>query len=305
MKTTTKFLGLALIGTLVACGQRQIDDSGFSASSLDNEETSIESGVTALSALADDESGSSLAQGVRPDFNQAIAKVWQQLLPEAWAANCTRARFEACLADGSGGAYRLTNYAQCVLANNATLSGFVKLSYSDAACNIDVGDTVNRTYDVTFTGVYGGTLAISSARHEDYRGITIGGGGTLARISANEWQLNLAGKHKVLSSPRRKLFDVSVRTTAPLTLTGSLSRQGRIVDGGSYEVNHNLAQFTATYQPHQLTWTGTCCHPISGSLDVVYSGSVTGSAQVTFNGCGSATLVKDNLSRPLNLNYCE
>ncbi len=290
--------------TLVACGKRQIFDSENNAAGLDTVETSVESGITALSAVADDQAGSSLASGMALRTQDYVAKVWQQLVPEAWAATCARPIYEACTPAGSG-SERSAVYNGCPLARGASLTGWAKLSYTDGSCQIDVGDQVNRTYDLSISGVYGGELAISSLSQTDYRGATYGGGGLLERLSANAWSLSVLGKRKVLTYLGRTRFDVSVRTTSSVGLYNTLSRSGRVIDGGQFEVNHNRAKFTATYSPQNLTYSGTCCHPISGKLLVNYAGSISGSAEVEFNGCGSATLTKDGLSRTVNLNYCE
>ncbi|MGE0762381.1 MAG: hypothetical protein AB7N80_03785 [Bdellovibrionales bacterium] len=300
MKRTTAYMGLALIWTLVGCGQKILEDSN----SLDTISTSVESGITAVSAVADDQVGSSLVMGSKPTFSEYASRVFNQIVPEAQAAACSRALYEMCVS-GVSSATRSTLYSNCSLPSGRTLNGSVTLTYSDLSCNLDVGDSVNRSYDFAMNGLYGGQLLVSSASHTDYRGNSIGGGGNLTRLGANSWQIDVAGKRKTFVRSGNTFFDIQVRTTAPMNVLNTLARNGRVVDGGSFEVIHNLAKFTATYTPSQLTWSGTCCHPISGSLSVSYSGSVTGSGSVTFNGCGSATLVKGGLSQDININYCE
>lgn len=289
---------------LVACGRRQLLDNLNDSAGLDTVETSVESGVTAISAVADDQAGSNLASGQLLRTQDYVAKIWQQLVPQAWADSCSRPIFELCIPTVSG-SERSAVYASCPLARGASLSGWAKLTYTDANCQVDVGDQVNRTFDLNISGVYGGQLSISSQSQTDYRGITYGGGGLLERLTANAWSLAVLGKRKVLTYAGKTRFDVSVRTTSPVGLYNTLSRSGRVIDGGQFEVNHNRAKFTATYVPQNLAYSGSCCHPISGKLLVNYAGSVTGSAEVEFNGCGSATLTKDGLSRSVDLNYCE
>jgi len=77
------------------------------------------------------------------------------------------------------------------------------------------------------------------------------------------------------------------------------------MNGGSLEVNHNLAGFTAIFTPSNLQWSAGCCHPVAGSLAVTYSGSKTGTATVSFNGCGSATVNQDGQSQAVEFSYCE
>ena len=305
MKRTVRTLGLLLIWTLLGCrGEKGEPQRDFGLIELDTIETSVESGITAINGLVDDESGASLAFGAKPTFNSYATQIFNQIIPEAQAANCSRARYEACLT-GLTSAKREALYNSCALTSGHVLNGSVSLTYTDLNCNMDLGDSVTRAANFSINGVYGGQLLVSSAANTDYRGVTSGGGGSLTRLSASSWQLDLAGSRKVFNFNGNTLFDMQIRTTSPVTISNTLSRSGRVVDGGAYEVIHNRAEFTATYSPNNLTWSGSCCHPVSGSLSVNYIGSVTGSSVVTFNGCGSATLVKGSLSEQISINYCE
>lgn len=286
---------LALAG-LTACGAKKEETD----SSIDEVEASVESGITTISGMGDEPSGASFADNRKTATTYAY-QLKNLLLPEAWAAACSRASGNPCV---SG--VKSETYSQCQLPNSGrAMNGQVTLTYSDAACSLsNTGDQIERTYDLTVSGPYGGSLNISSAAHADYRGQSFGGGGRLTKTALG-WDLEVLGKRKVLTRRERTLFDVQTRTTQPLQVTGSLSRASRTVTGGSYEVVHNRARFTANYVPTNLQWTSLCCHPVSGSLAVTYSGSVNGSASVTFNGCGTATFIKDGLSRQITLNYCE
>lgn len=292
----TKILGLAIISTLVACGQKKTNSSD-----LENMQVSLEAGVTAVNAAADDQAGSSYAKTSPFERKNAIVSIGDWLLPKSYAASCSRAALEPCM---SG--VKSESFSSCDLpASGRSLDGSVTLTYSNSSCNLAVGDSVTRTYDFTISGPYGGRLHISSANATDFSGNTYGGGGILTHTGSNAWSIQVLGKHAELSVGGRTLMDLQMRTLSDLSITGSLTRSGRVVDGGSFEVAHNLAKFTATYSPHNLTWTAFCCHPVSGTLSVSYAGSLSGSATVIFNGCGSATIEKDGLSRDVSLNYCE
>jgi len=285
---------LVLLLTLTACAEKKAEDS------YDELEASVESGVTVIDGLADDQSNGAFASNRKTAETYAY-EIQNLLLPQAWAASCSRAATAPCV---SG--VKSESYVSCDLPySSRKLSGLNTLTYSDAACGLsNNGDQVERTYDLTLTGVAGGDLHISSASHTDYRGNSIGGGGRLTKVSGG-WQVEVMGKNKSFVRNGREWFNVSARTTAPVAITGSLSRASRVVNGGSYEVIHNKAKFVAAYTPSNLTYSSACCHPISGTMSVAYSGSVNGSGLVTFNGCGSATLEKDGLSRQITLNYCE
>jgi hypothetical protein len=166
------------------------------------------------------------------------------------------------------------------------------------------GNTVTRTYNLEISGPRGGKINHSSDNRSDYRGTSYGGGGRLVKTAAG-WDLSVLGRNSVLSFRGKNIFDVSVRTITPMNITGSLSRAGRVVNGGQLEVNHNLAGFTSVITPTNLQWSNTCCHPISGSLAVTYSGSKTGSATVSFHGCGSASVNQGGQTSVIQMSYCE
>ena len=303
MKLPMKILSLAAISTLVACGIKKDETANdFLVNDLD---ASAESGLTAISATLDDQAGSSLVKSEKLSTSRMIAiETLKAILPEAQASACVRALYEPCIANSEGGS-RNTTFESCSLPSGLTMNGSVALNYTNSSCSLALGSSVTRTYVFSIDSLGGGSLAVSSLDHKDDNENTIGGGGRITRVDATSWNLEILGKHKVLTRNGRKLFDISLRTTAAMRIEGGLARSSRTLDGGSLEVIHNLAQFTATYQPHNLQWTGLCCHPVAGTVDVTYTGSQSGSGTITFTGCGSATLNKDGLNRELTLNYCE
>jgi hypothetical protein len=118
--------------------------------------------------------------------------------------------------------------------------------------------------------------------------------------------MDLHGKHHSFVGRRgREVYNVSLRTLQPIVITGGLSRANRLVNSGQIEVNHNLAKFTALITPSNIQWSSDCCHPVSGSLSVTYSGSKTGTSTVTFQGCGSAQVNDNGQSEDIELSYCE
>lgn len=289
------YVTIAFVLAITGCGEiKKAEDS------MNEMEYSVESGVTSIGGIADEQSNGSFASN-RMTFETYALKAKNLVLPEAWAASCSRAALASCSAGT-----RSETYSSCQLPySSRTMTGQVTLSYSDAACSLsNTGDQVERSYNLAINGLYGGVLNISSASHTDYRGNTFGGGGRLIK-TAGGWTVEVLGKNKRFTRAGRELFNISTRTLSPISVTGSLSRASRVVNGGSFEVIHNKAQFVATYVPSNLTWSSSCCHPISGSLAVTYSGSVTGTSSVTFNGCGTATMLKDGLSSQITLNYCE
>ena len=290
-----KLMVMILALSLFACGKKQETASAV----VSEEEAIVESVISTIGGLSDDQNGSNYA--FNKSFKNKYEMVLGLLFPSAVADGCSRAYFETCNAG-----VKQAQYASCSLgASGGTLQGQVQLSYSNASCLMSsVNDSVVRTYDLDLVGPRGGTVSVSSDSLPDYRNVVIGGGGQLTK-TAGGWQIDLLGKHKILSYRARQLYSVSMRTLAPVQVTGTLARAGRTVSGGQLEVNHNLAGYTALFQANNLQWTGTCCHPVSGSLDVTFSGSRSGSATVTFKSCGLADFEKDGQTKEIAISYCE
>lgn len=283
-----------------ACGKKPIDDKVSSMGSVDPVEASIESGMTMVSGMADDQAGSSYAQ---MSSASGKASIWEVMLgvSKAWAESCARAYWQTC----NNGLKAVTYHGCSVNGTARTLSGSVQLSYSHMSCSLtNNGDSVTRTYDLDIAGPRGGVISHQSAVASDYRGANYGGGGRLTKTNAG-WDLEILGRHTQLSFRDHEIFNISVRTLAPLQVSGALSRSGRMISSGQLEVNHNLSGFTSVLTPANLQWTASCCHPTSGSLSIVYSGAKSGSATVTFQGCGAATVDEGGQSKQIELSYCD
>lgn len=292
-------LAIAVSASLVGCRQEEEASDSYSS---DVQADALESAVTMVQGQADDATGGTFALQTKSSASRyAIAEAI--LFSQADAANCGRAYSQACAVG-----VKSISYTNCSIGSAFTLSGSVTLTYSNNSCALNIGENVVRTYDHSISGPRGGAIQTTSALRSDYRGTLINGGGRLERTGAAAWQIEVLGKHKIGTRNGRTLFDVSARTTTPIALTGTLDRSGRTVSSGAIEINHNRAQFTTVYsvaagQP--LIWNSNCCHPVSGQLNATYTGSLTGSGSITFNGCGTAQLSKDGSNRTLSLGYCE
>lgn len=273
--------------SLVGCNAKKDENDAISA------DTAVtESVASALSSLADEQSGASMAKAERT--------LMTLLVPRAYAEVCQRPFYESCQ---SG--LKSDTYNSCPLYLG-TISGEASLNYSNVSCSLSSsGQSVSRNYDFTVTGPRGGTYSVSSDTYQDYKGDSYGGGETLTKTISG-WSVEILGRHKAFTTRRgREGYNVSIRTLQPYDITGSLARSSRTVDGGQIEVNHNLAGFTATITPSQIQWDNNCCHPVSGTLSVTYSGARTGSASIEFQGCGSAQIVRAGQTENLGLSYCE
>jgi len=222
-----------------------------------------------------------------PLWRRALAAV----VPTAEAAACVDSRFSACSAGT-----RTRTFSDCNVGA-AKLDGTVSLTFSSRPlCAMAApGDAVTRTANFTLTGLYGGTLTVTSP----------GGGQTLTR-TATGFDYAVSGMERVLKGPAgRTLFDVTTETTAPFKVTGS-SRADFVVASGALKITHHLAGYAVTLTASNLAWSAHCTCAVSGSL----SGTVAGgrhdgkSATLTLNGCGDADLTIGQDTQAVTLDRC-
>src|SRR4029450_5278475 len=99
--------------------------------------------------------------------------LWQRamdnVIPSAYAATCWEPVFGACNAG-----VRVKDFAGCTVGP-ATVTGTVTLTFSRTLCLVaTTGDAVTRIADFSLTGLYGGSLTVTSP----------GGGQTLTKTDA-------------------------------------------------------------------------------------------------------------------------
>ena len=213
------------------------------------------------------------------------------VIPSAYAATCWEPTFSACNASG----VRTKDFGGCTIGG-ATLDGTVTLTFNRPLCVVlTAGDAVTRTADLTLTGLYGGTLEVTSP----------GGGQTLTKTAAG-FDYTVGGMERILTGPGgRTLFDIATRTTAPIVVTGSSRADLKIVSG-SLEVDHKIAGYKVTLTADNLAWTSSCNCATSGTL----TGTVSGgrydgkSASVTLTGCGEADVTIGDETESVSLDRC-
>jgi hypothetical protein len=294
---TNKFAPLFIAVLLMTACSKDIDVSA-SSETLDEASLVAESASNSIEESIDDQQGSAYAFQSPTSFDN-LARL---MLPTANADTaCTRPVSAFCNAG-----VKDANYAGCeVGSNGATLTGDISLTYSDAACGLsNTGDQVQREFDISFTGPRGYFKAeTTSASTNNYLGEAHSGGGLITKTAAG-WDIEVLGKTRTATYRGRNVLNHSIKTTSPIEITGSLARGNRVANGGEVVISHNLAEYKAKIVANNVTWSSNCCHPVSGSYAITYEGSVTGSASLTFNGCGSAQYVKDNLNKDITLSYC-
>jgi len=212
------------------------------------------------------------------------------VVPSAYAASCGSTAFSAC-----NGGVRTRDFGNCTLGL-ATVSGTATLTFTQPSCVVTAaGDAVTRTADITLTGLYGGTLEVTSP----------GGGQTLTRTAAG-FNYSVGGMERVLTGPGgRKLVDIATSTTAPIVVTGS-SRADLDIVSGTFVIDHKLAGYMVTLTADNLTWTNSCNCASSGTLTgMVAGGKHDGkSASVTITACGEADVTIDGVTDAVTLDRC-
>ncbi len=209
-----------------------------------------------------------------------------------------------CVVNGAASAITLT-FRDCRLANTyAIANGEVTYLFNNASCSIrSDGDSVNRQFDINLNKLFRASAKLSTARHENYLGEVYGGGGILTNTVAG-WEIEILGRyHQLKSAAGRVLADVSVHSEGKFEIlkTGG----GRTVSGGTLVIDHNLAKYTAKYSPRSLTWDTSCLCPVSGLVDITFSGSKNGSGSLEFLSCGVAKISRgDGSSRKLEMPRC-
>lgn len=255
----------------------------------------VEDAVTSLSDILDDQAGEAYAKAYnKMDFKELF-------LPKAWASQCQRPALQAC-----NNQNKTSQLMDCEGAYGAiAMDGAVNLEYSTHDCSLNNdGDQINRTYNYNIIGPRGGIYAVSSDSHRNYKGVVVGGGGQLVKTPSG-YEITILGKHKTYSKNNVRLYNTSIRTLSPLRVSGSLNRQARQIESGSIEVNHNVGRFTAVFSAENLMWSSSCCHPVSGRLNLEVSGARQGEGVVEFKSCGQATVTFNNESENVTFSHCE
>lgn len=290
MKKLTYTLALVLL--IASCAKNQTEESAVTVS---NTAAEVESGSTAVTSMLDEQAGNNFA--LTTPTNKSI---FEMAVPKSYALDCMRPYFSTCSAGVKSASYDACN------TGAFTLSGTAQLQYSQSSCSMNVnGDSVTRTYSLQRVGPRGGTLSVSSEAKADYRGGSLYGGGGRLTKTASGYSLDILGKHKSLTIKDRTVYDVSVKTILPLQVSGGLDRANRTIQSGKLEVNHNRAGETAVWTYNNVQFSSQCCHPISGTIDIVWSGAKTGQAQMTFQGCGLAQVTEGGQSTQVEMSYCE
>jgi len=289
-------------------------DSKNDFAAFDVDEFSLDESLDVLSKTSDDideDANTSNVQmtndlnGLDKDINTVIDAQSFSPRPLNIPFCDRRVYFQVCRTDGEK-SYKGVKYDSCLLPGTKIIAtGFVKLEYNNATCSmLEDGNEVNRTYLVALDHVRRGSLLLTTTPTTNYLGDELSGGGTLLN-TAEGWQIEVLGNNrKFIDRFGRLRADVSVQTENPIEVTGTLSKKDRTVNGGALLVHHNKAKFTVAYTPEDLHWQEGCKCPVSGALNIEYSGSKNGTGKITFPECGVAIISRNDGEKTVKLRAC-
>jgi len=287
---------------LVACGLKLGDSDAEAAKHFSEEgsDSAISAGLASLAGVMQmgNEEGGAISS-----FDEDF--YFENNNPHAFNTCGKPATTQPCI-----GGVKNINYSECLLAGGIKYTGSVTLIYSESAsCTLNSGSSVTRRVSIDRSGFLDSIIRTSTLSHTDYRGNILGSPIEGARLlkNATGFSLDIYGTRKIrTTNTGTVLYDVSIRSTLPLTVTGGLSGT-RTIEGGTIEVIHNTNKYVATITPSNLVYSSTtCCHPTSGSIIVNYSGTIGGKAEVIFGEqCGVVDFVRDGLKALLRLHGCE
>lgn len=314
-------LALAALATTILVLTGCAPDASEEIGETESDAQVVESAAGAAgAALNDSEQNASFARSTTP-----LRQLGNWLLAPAYADSCGLSRFTPSIGSSSCAGYQdgktvLSTFDGCSgwRGDEFTFTGTITLSF-DAATTCDewinggslpTSGSVTRTTDgLVRTNPNGSKVTSDSNSHTNYGSETVAGGVKTSFQADGIRTVDILGVHRVRVSPKgRTVFDHSVRTASPLTVTGTLAAKNRRVTSGAVKVDHNLAKFTSVATMTGLEWDSTCCHPIGGLINVERNGSRTGTITVDFNTgtCGQVQVTRSGgESETVQLSACE
>jgi hypothetical protein len=177
------------------------------------------------------------------------------------------------------------------LENETIVNGYIALHYTSNTCEFkNPEDSVTINYVI-----YGKndetemSLLVNTKKHKNYLQEELGGGETYT-LKEDGFTFDSMGKNNFFQAPKL-VISTTHDTDGPVRfakdpVSGIFSIDGTIVS------HQNILGKTqkATFNQVKLD-PPQCCHPIDGSLEVVFSGRVKGQAKVSYSAnCGEVEI---------------
>lgn len=245
------------------------------------------------------------AQELVADFDVPVREksFFEYLIPLAWAASCNVTGGTSVTACPGSSPYVKTRTYNCSYGT-ATVSGTTVVTYSNAGCTLGINGTAIREPTLTFRLSSGVIISQSSAAHTDYRGISISGGQKMTKAGTTRTYDVLGMRRAVTSNSNDPIVNLSSRTTSAFTVTGS-TLSDTVLTSGTLEVTNNSFQYLSTWSAVNVSWSTTCSCPVSGTMEGIFEGALTGIVSITYTStCGKATLTYGGADTSVTLDHC-
>jgi hypothetical protein len=257
-------------------------------------------------ALNENERTSSIASASSANVRSAARTKSNAQAVRSLAANasCAASRFSPALGGtsctGTVGGDTVTATYSCNTGENLDLSlrGTAILTFdSPTTCGAWLeaiptqGNMTWTSTDFTRITTDEAVIITNSSDTTNYKKVTIGGGIKTAFGSTSS--LNILGLRVTREiGSNQVIYDHTIRSNTPFSVTGTQAAGSREVISGSVTVDHNVDQYSAYGVISDLKWNTTCCVPASGTINFTFSGTRVGAMTMDFNTgtCGSITV---------------
>jgi hypothetical protein len=253
------------------------------------------------------------AQASASESGSEVGLIEDELEGESLLGNCSYQNARSSCSSQT----RTINWNSCVLANTSVvLTGGWTETYSGSDAStctlpLNVGNSVTRKTNSIQTKSFPSGITINT----DTQGGTTWDGTTLSNAGINIAKINsvninhrsvtINGLHKTMKQNGRTIYEHYITTSSPLQFIGNKTNGGRILSSGSMVLYHQLLSYKAAQTFSNVKWEiSNCCYPTSGSIQITYTGSKTGTATLAFTGCGTATYTSGQSNENITLNEC-
>lgn len=175
---------------------------------------------------------------------------------------------------------------------------------------LENGATVTHTSKgVSATFASGEALTIDTLAGKAYDGTEIPATGIVSTMANDVTSATVNGIHSVFKDHDGTVKEESFAlTTVPVQMSGKHGDGTFAISEGAVRVFHQLDKYTSDVTVEKLAWSDkACCHPVSGKLSEVMSGSKTGTRSLVFKStCGNATYTDvDGTAKDISLPACK
>jgi hypothetical protein len=179
-------------------------------------------------------------------------------------------------------------------------------------CSMTLGDgdaVVRTSKGLTLAFQSGESVATDTLGGTAYDGTVIPATGVASALAAGVTTIAVNGAHLIYKdSTGNQKEEAFVVSTTPIHMQGQQADGSLVITDGALRVYHQMDKHISDVTLQQIAFSDkTCCHPVSGSITEVMSGSQTGTRSATFTStCGAVQVVDtDGSTATYNLPSCQ